>query len=364
MSQALTLFNKAQMPSHLRDAFAGESNIRERQTVPTLSYEGKVWQVVMNGERTKIMRRNAEGDEEPTAIMRVVVLGVAERRGRAYYEGAYDPSKPGVPLCWSDDGVAPHAQVQEPRSSKCDTCPLSAKGSKVTEQGKAVTACSQHLMLAVVPHNAPESTPLRLKLAITSVWDKQSPDLEKQGWFAFDNYRDFLRANGVSHTAAVVTKMRFDPNVAFPKVMFSPDRWLEDHEVETVKPRLKAPEVVSLLAGTWTPAGADGVPVEAEAKPVMPAKPASVRQTLDEDDDEPAPPKAVKPKAAPVIEMDDDEEPAPPPKAAKPRKAAKPVVIEDDEDDAKVIAMPTKGAKVSNDLPSDLDDIVKGWDDE
>lgn len=348
MSQSLTLFNKAQMPAHLRDTFEGESNIRDRQTVPTLSYEGKVWQVVLNGERTKIMRRNAEGDEEPTQIMRVVVLAVAERRGRAYYEGAYDPSKPGVPLCWSDDGIAPHAQVAEPRSSKCDTCPLSAKGSKVTEQGKAVTACSQHLMIAVVPHNALDSTPLRLKLAITSVWDKQSPDLEKQGWFAFDNYRDFLRANSVTHTAALVTKMRFDPNVAFPKVMFSPDRWLEDHEAADVKPLIKAPEVLSLLGGTWTPVGADGTKVEKEAAPALPPKPAARAAMPAEEDEE---------EAAPA--------PKPAPKATKPKAKAAPI-IDADEETAEVITLPKKTAapKVTSELPEDLNDLVKGWDDE
>lgn len=347
MSQSLTLFNKGQMPAHLRTAFEGESNIRERQTVPTLSYEGKVWQVVLNGERTKIMRRNAEGDEEPTQTMRVVILAVAERRGRTFYEGAYDPSKPGVPVCWSDDGVTPHAQVTEPKSSKCDTCPLSAKGSKVTEQGKAVTACSQHLMIAVVPHNNLEHPPLRLKLAITSVWDKQSPDMEKQGWFAFDNYRDFLRANSVTHTAALVTKMRFDPNVAFPKVMFSPDRWLEDHETDVVKPLVKAPEVLSLLGGTWTPAGADGTKVEDALKPAArAAMPAEEEEEAVEVAPVKAPPKATKPKAksAPVIDADDD--------------------------DTEVITLPAKAAapkpaaKVTSELPEDLSDLVKGWDDE
>lgn len=342
MSQSLTLFNKAQMPAHLREAFDGESNIRDRQTVPTLSYEGKVWQVAMNGERTKITRRTEDGEELPTQVMRVVVLAVAERRGRTFYEGAYDPAKPGVPVCWSDDGIAPHPQVQEPKSSKCDTCPLSAKGSKVTEQGKAVTACSQHQMLAVVPHNKLDHQPLRLKLAITSVWDKQSPDLEAQNWFAFDNYRDFLKANGVQHTAMLVTKMKFDPNTPFPKVVFSPDRWLEDHEVAEVKPLIKAPEVLSLLGGTWTPAGADGVKV-IEA-----------------------------PKPAPRV-VEDEEEPAPvqKPKATKPKAKPAPVIDADDEETAEVITLPAAKAppvkatpKVTSELPEDLDDLVKGWDDE
>lgn len=347
MSQSLAIFSKAGMPAHLTETFGDEANIRDRQTTPTLSFEGKVWQIALNGERTKITRRNADGDEEPTQIMRVVVLGVADRRGRTLYEGAYDPAKPGAPLCWSDDGFAPDKSVSEPKSVKCDTCPLSAKGSKVTEQGKAISACSQHLMLAVVPHNQLEFTPLRMKLAITSVWDKQSPDLEKQNWYAFDNYREFLRANGVKHTAMLVTKMKFDPNVPYPKVVFSPDRWLEAHEAETVKPILTDVSVTSLLGGHWTPAGADGKPVI--STPVV------------------APVKA----ATPAVD-DEDEVVIPPVKAAKPAKPVKakaPVVDEDDEDSGTIVLTPTKPAapkaapRVTTEVSEDLDELLQGWDD-
>lgn len=352
MSNALALFDTAKMavPSHVANFFEEESNIADKVTVPSLGYEGKVWQISLDGTKTKLTKRNAEGDEEPVAVMRVVLLDYNKSRGRAYYTGAYDPAKPGTPVCWSDNGVAPDATAPEKQHSKCEGCPMAVKGSKITEQGKSVTACSSHRMVAVVPANRLDFTPLRMKLAITSLWDKTSPELEQQGWYAFDNYTDFLRTKGVKHTAAIVTKMRFDPNVAFPKVMFSPDRWLEDAELQQVAPVAKSETVAQLLAGTFTPAGADSVP-----------KSATVAN--DDADDMPAPapvavaPKPttarVKPKAAPAAPikmlMDDDDEP---PVAAAPTK---PVAA------APKPAPAAAGASV---IPKDVQDLLAEWDDD
>jgi hypothetical protein len=196
--------------------------------------------------------------------MRVVVLDYAKRRGRTLYltpEGEpanYNPDKPGKPACWSDDGITPHASVAAPQHRTCDGCPMSAKGPKINDNGKPVAGCSQHRMLAIVPANKLDFTPLRLKLAITSDWDRQSPDLEAQGWFAFSNFILQLQKKGASHTAAFVTKIRFDPNVTWPKVMFAQDRQLTDAELAVIRPIVKSDEIKRLLAGTWTPTGADG----------------------------------------------------------------------------------------------------------
>jgi hypothetical protein len=327
---ALTVFDQPGMavPDYVNDTFGDEKNITDRVTVPSLSYTGKVWTIHNNGEKTKVTKRDDDGDDIPVSVLRVVVLDWAKRRGRAYYEGNYDPDKPGAPLCWSDDGVKPHASIKEPQCGTCEGCPMSVKGSKITEQGKAVTACSQHRMIVVAPLGKPDM-PLRMKLAITSDWDKQNPEMEAQNWFAFNNYTDYLRAKGVPHTAAVVTKMKFDPNVAYPKVMFTADRWLSKDEAAEVKPVLKSEEVQKLLGGTWTPAGVDGKKI---------AAPAAVED--DEEDDAPPPPKKAAPKAAakPVMVEDDDEDDAPPP----PKKAAakKAVQVDDDDDDGDVVVVP------------------------
>lgn len=378
MSKALTLFESPTLavPAHLRD-MNDEGNIEDRVSIPSLSYEGKVWTISVNGEKTKLMKRDADGDEMPMAVMRVVILDYNQRRGRSYYEGAYDPSKPAQPLCWSEDGVAPHPSIAEPQCSSCEKCPMAVKGSKVTEQGKAVQACSQHRMLAVVPANKLDMEPLRLKLAVTSDYDKEN-ELEAQGWFAFSAYKDFLKARQINHTAMLVTKMRFDPNVAYPKVLFSPDRWVEADEKAVVNPKVKSDEVKKLLSGSWTPAGTNGKPVAADddededapppkklseqAKAKAPAKKAA--PVLDDEDEAPPPPKK---KAAPVLDDDEDDAPPPPKKKAAPaveKPKSKPQIMDDDEDEAPPKKKATAAAPATGDLPDDVAALLDDWGDD
>lgn len=272
MSNALAIFdNKANMPGYLNDFFEEEGgNIVERGSVPSLGIEGKVWTVALNGEKTKLIRTNEDGDEVPVPVIRGVILAYSPERARNYYEGGYDPATPTPPKCWSNDGVKPDASIAEPVHSVCAKCPMSIKGSRVNEQGKEVIACAQHRMLAVLPmfkKGVLNDQALRLKLSITSLFDGQSPDLEKEGWFAFENLLKFLRSKGVKHTAGIIVKMKFDPNVAYPKVIFSPEAMMPQDLLTAVKPMLKDEAVLGLIEGKWTPAGTDGKPVDEPAEP-------------------------------------------------------------------------------------------------
>jgi hypothetical protein len=268
-ANALTILDQGPptLPAELAAQFDEHSNLPERATVPSLSYKGKVWAITMSGEETKIEGKNSDGDLVPLPVMRVIVLDWAKERGRAYYPGAYDPAKAAMPDCWSDDGAAPSANVKEPMATACKTCPMAAKGSRVTDNGKEVTACQLHRMIAVVPAAKPlDFPPLRLKLAVTSDYDGQSPDHEANGWFAFRNYTDQLKARGVKHTALLVTKMKFDPNVAYPKVLFSADKWTPAETVQALMPTIMGDEVKQLISGSWTSNGVDGVKAAAPAE--------------------------------------------------------------------------------------------------
>lgn len=263
MANDLTILGGAGLPSYLDDQEIG-ANITERETVPSLSYEGKTWTVVLKGEKKPLQRRNEDGDLEPIPIMRVVLLDFAPNRGRTFYEGGYDRDKPGKPVCWSEDSkVADPAITEAPFegwTGKCDGCPKSIKGSKVTDAGKAVTACSLHRMVAVLPVSKAGlfHTPLRMKLAITSLYDKDNP-LEAEGWYAFDNYlRHLQKAMPNQHTCKLVTKMKFDPDAQYPKVLFCEDRWVTADEFAALKPIVKSDEVRALISGQWSPDGVGG----------------------------------------------------------------------------------------------------------
>lgn len=345
---AVTIFDSKQVaiPAHLQQQFGDETNITDRVSVPSLSYSGKVWAIHRDGEKVKITKKDEDGDEIPVSVIRVVVLDYAKRRGRAYYEGAYDPEKQTAPLCWSEDGVKPHPSIAEPQCSTCEKCPWSAKGSKVTENNKAVTACSQHRMVVVAPLSKLDM-PLRLKLAITSDWDKQNEKAAKENWFAFNNYTDALRARSIGHTAMVTTKMKFDQNVDYPKVLFSPDRFITEEEAEIVQPLLKSEEVQKLLSGTWTPAGVDG-------------------QKIDEDEDEQPKAKAApKKKAAPVEDEEEEDDPPPKSKKAPPKKAAAPVEDDEEEEDEVEVIPPKKTApaKAAPKKAAEVEDVEDEEDD-
>lgn len=367
MSKALATFdfNAKSLPAHLRKFVEDEGNIQDRVSVPSLGITGKVFAISLNGETKKLVKVDEDGDEIPVSVFRAVILDYAKKRGRQYFEGAYDPNATKQPLCWSDDGVAPHSSVPEDQrqSKKCETCPLAVKGSKVTDANKAVAACGQFRMVALVPANNLAHEPLRLKLAVTSDWDKND-EWAAQGFFGFSNYTDFLRTKGVKHTAALVTKMRFDPNEAYPKLLFSPDKWLTEDQLDIIKPILASDEVKALLNGSFTPAGVDGKPTaaaedDAPAPRKIAAK-AAPALADDDDDDQPVAAPAKKKKAPPVVLDGDDEDvkvvEKPKPVVAKGEKFIKPVKLDEDDDDDAPVAAPAKKAKAAIAIDDEDDD--------
>lgn len=386
MSTGLSLFNQSgttlAIPDYLLD-LNDEGNIQDRARVPSLTYEGKIWAISTGGEKTQLMRRDADGDELPLATMKVVILDFAQRRGRAFYPGAYDPAKAAQPECWSDDGVAPDASVREPKATACDKCPLAIKGSKMTEQGKAVAACTQHRMLAVTPAFRIEqgAQALRLKLAVTSDYDKENPH-ETTGWFSFRQYQDMLASRGVKHTAMLVTKMKFDPAAAYPKVLFSPDRWVTPEERAVLVPLAKAPETTELLGRSFTPAGVNGTRVTAAADEDAPsmasiaAKAQAAAEAKARAEAEAAAAaaaakaaKAAKAKAAAEAAAKAEAEAA---ARARPAPGGMTMIMDDDDEvpsNARVVSAPTTVPRGSDEpvaaiegVPDDVVTLLNDWD--
>ncbi|HEX6825832.1 MAG TPA: hypothetical protein VF077_05880 [Nitrospiraceae bacterium] len=344
------------VPSHIAKFLNDHSNIDPKFTVPQLSFRGKVWRIVLEGEETTVTK-----DEEPVSTVRVVVLDHNKARSRSYYEGAYEEGKAQMPACWSSDGVKPDDSVAEPQGKTCATCPQSVKGSKISANGKEMTACSQYKRVVVVPHNDLTFSPLLLRIPQTSMWDGKNDENEAKGWYAWDQYLDMLRARGAVHTSIVITKIKFDSRTAYPKLLFSAHDYLSAADLATVSKMLNTPPVTDLLVAPESNVakrvdksnGADDEPASKKAKaaapppeddddePAPPKRKAKVAPPED-DDDEPAPAKKSKPaedefdddeptppkkKAAPPPDEDDDDEPAPPKRKAK-------AAAEDEDDDA------------------------------
>lgn len=251
------------VPAHLADLFGDAGNIAAKLSINQLSYRGKVWRRIVDGEETQLTRKSQDGDTEPVPIVALVVLDHNKSRSRAYYPGNFEEGKNAAPLCYSGDGVTPDADVKEPCAKTCATCPNSVKGSKITESGKQSTLCSPFKRVAVVPAQGIGKHPVMLlRLAQTSVWDKDNGENEAKGWYAWDQYLDMLRARGAKHTAAVETKVKFDLRVAYPKLLFSAARWLNPEEAAAAKQRLteSAKDIATILSGANASDGMAGKP--------------------------------------------------------------------------------------------------------
>jgi hypothetical protein len=369
MPNDVSIFNNNDLviPSYLDDFLADEDNIKPRAGVPTLSYRGRKWSTIINGEKTTFVRRNAEGDEEPVGVLRVIVLDFAQKRGRTFYEGKFDPEVATRPDCWSADGEIPDSSVEAPQCASCSSCPMSVKGSKINELGKETTACSMHRLVAVVPAGNLEHAPMRLKLSITSDFDSQSPDLEKAGWYAFRNYTDYLRTRQIKHTSAVITKIKFDPNKDFPKVIFSPEGFINAAQAARIAELVRAPEVKALITETWTPNGEDGTRKSQEPAPAQKnaqtERPKVIEGTVTEPfiTDEM---KETDAKAAAAAKAKKAAETRAANAAAKKAEEAKAAAPAEEEVDAFAPANDTPkpaAAPTSGEVPADVADLLSAW---
>jgi hypothetical protein len=304
-----TGFDINQMPAHVA-AFQEDptnSNIKDKDTVPSLSPAGRKWTTILEGEKTLLQGKNKEGDDVPIPVLRVAVIDYAKARGRSYYAGAYDADNIKAPDCWSNDGRLPDASIAEPISKKCDGCPMAAKGSRISDNNKATVACGTHLMLAVVPANNLDHVPMRLKLAITSIWDKDNKEQQAKGWYAWDQYVDFLRSRQIKNTGSLITKMKFDPAPDYPKILFSAAGWFSPEQFAKIIDLSKTDDVKHLLTRSWAQKDAptDKAPAEALKEKAGPAA-----ATADDDDDEgqtvipPATPEPKADKAKQVVQLD------------------------------------------------------------
>lgn len=352
MANALVAFKGTltQLPAELQNEFDALKNIEDAVSVPSLSPRGRKWTTIFGGKKTPL-EKEIDGEMVPLGTLYAVVLDYNPNRSRAYYAGEFDPENPTKPDCWSNDGKTPDESVEMKQAPNCANCPMAAKNSRV-RNGKGSVACGIQKFLAVqllrgtmkTGFEIAEQVPvLRLKLAITSIYDGQSPDLEKEGWFAWDNLVRFLRENKINSTAQVVVKMKMDPNVDYPKIIFAPVTQITDpdfaKEILTYK-KENEDAIKALLSREFTPNDADGKATDPEHPPKLQA-PKKAAAPVDEDEDEEPAPKPRR-KAAPVVDEDEDEEPAP-----KVRRARK--VVDEDEDEEPAPKPRKKAAAVVED---------------
>jgi hypothetical protein len=261
-------------PSALAQALSG--GISGGSDFPRISIKASRFRVIEDGTETVLNQTHLD----------VVVVGANPRLSKTWYAKEWNKdAEPTAPDCFSLDGMTPHPDSTAPQNDLCASCPQNAWGSKIAPNGQQLKACSDKKRLAVVaaddargPVYLLEVTPAALK--------------------GLNAYQKELSVRGIA-PEIVRTRVSFDTDASFPKLMFGFGGFLDEDTMAAVD-GLFGSDQVQEITGEQAPV--------AVAKPAPAAKPAPVK----------AAPKAVEP------EPEAEEEPAPAPAAKRGFGAAKP----------------------------------------
>ena len=243
----VTLFQQ-EVPAYLKRAGMDDltKSLAGNTGLKRISIRGGVFRMMVNGEE---IAKN-EG-----RAMNVVIVNGGRNIARQFYAGKYVAGESSAPDCWSNDGNAPDASVEEPQAKTCEGCPQNIKGSG---QGDS-RACRFQQRLAVLLADDIDGDVFQLVLPSKSIFGRG--DLDKM---PFQQYAKYVGAQGKSINT-LVTELRLDSDSDTPKLTFKPVKYLSEQEWEVAKEKGDSPAARSAVM--QTPASTDGVKV----KPAMKA---------------------------------------------------------------------------------------------
>jgi hypothetical protein len=272
----------------------GELSANVSSGFPVLSIKGKTFTVRRGKKSTMLTRKDADGDQVPVNAIEVVLIKANRNFSKTYYAKGYVEGSDAKPDCFSNDGIAPDASVQNPQAKKCAVCPKNVWGAKVSDEGKKLKACQDVRRVAVAALNALDD-PMLLRV----------PPASLKGLASYA--RDVLEPRKVSYNA-VLTKVRFAPEASTPKLLFTPLQFLTEEQYQEAAALAESGLVQDIIGLTGTPMHVD----EEEAPPQPPEVTAPA----------PAPAPKTKKPAAPVSAADVDEVLGDTPVPTKPKQAA------------------------------------------
>ena len=235
-----------------------------------MSIKGAKWRIVEGGEEHPIYM---PGTRDLAPYIKVVIMRANANISKTFYAGQFVEGSDAKPDCYSNDGITPAADVEKPQCSTCAACPQNVWGSKISPSGAKIKACADVRRIAILPADDMEYSPILLRIPGASLGD-------------LAGYGKALKQRRIPY-AAVVTKLSFDPDAAFPKILFQFDRVLTAEEMAHVASRLSEPVVDDILGLNGprdaAPALAHddkfGIPADAappaEAAPANPSAPAT-----------------------------------------------------------------------------------------
>lgn len=223
------------MPLALRNQFqeflgTDDLNAGVSGGFPVMSIRGAKWRMVEGGEETPICM---PGTKDLAPFIKVVLVRSNRNLSKTFYAGAYVEGSDAPPDCSSVNGDVPHPDSPNIQSPTCATCPQNVWGSKISPSGAKIKACADVRRMAILPADDMEYSPILLRVPGASLSDLAA-------------YGKALSKRGIPY-AAVVTKLAFDADAAYPKITFQFDRVLTPGEMSLVAGRINEPIVDDIL---------------------------------------------------------------------------------------------------------------------
>jgi len=213
-----------------------------------LSIRGSKFRIKVGDEEHPIL--NADGDPVPS--LEVVILKANPNVSKIWYDKAYVEGDAESPDCFSTDGERPDPQSTSPQAKQCKVCPKSQWGSRITEGGKKAKACGDSRRVAVwvltpLPDGVMNEEPVLLRIPAVSLKDLAV-------------YGKAMAAKNAPYNR-IVTRIKFDLNVSFPKLTYSAVRPVGDSDLPVVAELINDERTEAILSESEFTADTDA-PVE------------------------------------------------------------------------------------------------------
>ena len=227
----------AKMQQRLKAGSALSSNFADgvRDSFPLLSIKGKVFRIRLNGQETALIDPQTR---QAIPFLDVVMLNASRYLSKTFYQTGFEEGEFNVPDCWSLDSVRPDPSVPNKVHPTCADCPMNIFGSAPSRDGskRGGKACQDARRVAVMmPGHLDQAEPLvfMLRVPATSLKNLKAYAqlLERQGW----------------EPAGCVTRLAFDYQEAYPKLVFNFVDGLDDKEYDRVVEIAESPQTAAML---------------------------------------------------------------------------------------------------------------------
>lgn len=260
---ALLQQSQSQLPVAVRTVMEGMQSSEMQANVgasfAVVSIKGKTFSIKFGGAST-MLTMESNGSQFAAQYFDVVIPIAKAELSKTWYKGTYQEGDDAQPDCWAEDGLhplAPEAQrpiVNGAPCRDCRICPMNQFGSKATETGARGKACSDTRKIIVLPIDSRTNMLDAKNIKFGGAMLLRIPPASLRVLADYDAKLNSMAAAYMG----VVTRIEFDPNVAYPKLVFKALRYLTDAEAADVIEVRNSLQVRQILESGQTGAAPSG----------------------------------------------------------------------------------------------------------